>query len=122
MVGTGNLDAGHHVVQFYGRDEDLAASVANYLLGALRNGGVAVVIATAGHRRAFEARLAGAAIDLPAAAASGAYLAADARETVREFMAADQPDSADFDRLIGGLIATACEGGRPVRAYGEIRC
>jgi MEDS: MEthanogen/methylotroph, DcmR Sensory domain/Histidine kinase-like ATPase domain len=120
VVGTGNLDVGHHVVQFYGRDEDLAGSVAAYLLDAVKNEGVAVVIATADHRRAFEERLAEAGIDLAAAAASGAYLALDARETVSEFMAADQPDRADFDRVIGGLIARVCGGGRLVRAYGEM--
>jgi hypothetical protein len=120
VVGTGNLDVGHHVVQFYGRDEDLTGSVASYLLGALQNGGVAVVIATADHRCAFEERLAEAGVDLAAAAASGAYLALDARETVSEFMAADRPDRADFDRVVGGLIARVCQTGRPVRAYGEM--
>jgi hypothetical protein len=120
VVGAGNLNVGHHVVQFYGRDDDLAASVADYLLGALKNGGVAIVIATAAHRRAFETLLARAGIDLPAAAASGCYLALDARETVSEFMAAEHPDSADFDRVIGGLIARTCATGRPVRAYGEM--
>jgi hypothetical protein len=120
VVGAGNLNVGHHVVQFYGRDEDLTGSVADYLLGGLRNGGVAIVIATADHRSAIETRLAEAGIDLPAAAASGSYQAADARETVSRFMAADRPDRADFDSVIGGLIARACSSGRPVRAYGEM--
>ena len=39
-----------------------------YLLGALQNDGVAVVIATAAHRRAFEGRLTRAGVDLAAAA------------------------------------------------------
>jgi hypothetical protein len=120
VVGTGNLDIGHHVVQFYGRDEDLAGSVAAYLLGAMKNGGVGIVIATADHRRAFEERLAEAGIDLAAAAAGGTYLALDARETVSEFMAADHPDRADFDRVVGGLIAGVCKRRRLVRAYGEM--
>jgi hypothetical protein len=120
LVGTGNLNVGQHVVQFYGRDEDLAGRVADYLIGALRHDGVAIVIATADHRRAFEARMTRAGIDLSAAAAGRAYLALDAGETVREFMRADRPDRGDFDRVIGGLVASACETGRPVRAYGEM--
>jgi MEDS: MEthanogen/methylotroph, DcmR Sensory domain len=116
VVGTGNLNVGQHVVQFYGRDEDLAGRVADYLMGALKQGGVAIVIATPDHRRAFENRMAQAGVDLPEAA----YIALDAGETVREFMAADEPDRADFDRVIGGLIASACRSGRPVRAYGEM--
>jgi len=35
-----------HLVQFYGHEEELADQVAEYLLGALDDGGVAVVIAT----------------------------------------------------------------------------
>src|SRR6266568_5298773 len=41
VAGTENLSVGHHVVQFYGHDEELAERVAGYLLGALESGGVA---------------------------------------------------------------------------------
>jgi MEDS: MEthanogen/methylotroph, DcmR Sensory domain len=114
------MNAGHHVVQFYGHDEELAERVAGYLLGAVTSGGVALVIATAAHRGEFEARLRRAGVDLAAAVASGAYLALDAEETVREFMAGDRLDQAGFYRVIGALIKDAGEGGRPVRAYGEM--
>ena len=125
MVGAENLDVGHHVVQFYGHDEELAERVTDYLLGALKGDGVAVVIATAAHRREFEARLAQAGVDLVDACARGAYLAMDAAETVRELMAGDQLgsttfDSTAFDRVIGGLIGRAGAGGRTVSAYGEM--
>ncbi len=147
MVGTEHLKVGHHAVQFYGHDEELAEQVVGYLLEALGNGGVAVVIATPEHRREFEARLRkalGGDADLAAARDSGAYLALDARETVRSLMPAGrlEPapagrldsapagrldsapagrlDSAAFDRVIGGLIRQAGTGGRPVRAYGEM--
>ena len=91
MVGTEHLKVGHHAVQFYGHDEELAEQVVGYLLEALGNGGVAVVIATPEHRREFEARLRkalGGDADLAAARDSGAYLALDARETVRSLMPA----------------------------------
>ena len=139
MVGTDYLNVGHHAVQFYGHDEELAEQVVGYLLEAFANGGVAVVIATPEHRRKFEARLRkalGGDADLAAARDSGAYLALDARETVRALMPADRlaPAAADrlapaaaggldpaaFDRVIGGLIRQAGAGGRPVRAYGEM--
>ena len=123
MVGTEYLNAGHHAVQFYGHDEELAERVVGYLLEALGGGGVAIVIATPEHRREFEARLRkalGCDQDLAAAGASGAYLALDAGETVRELMPAGRLDPAAFDRVIGGLIRQAVAGGRPVRAYGEM--
>ena len=90
------MDAGQHVVQFYGRDEELAERVAGYLLGALTEGGAAVVIATAAHRREFEARLRRAGVDLDAAAGRHAYLVLDAEHMVDEFTAGDQLDGAGF--------------------------
>jgi MEDS: MEthanogen/methylotroph, DcmR Sensory domain len=120
VVGTENLNVGRHVVQFYGHDEELAERATDYLLGALRGGGVVIVIATPEHRREFEARLAEAGVDLGAARERRAYFARDARETLREFMAADRVDGAAFDRVIGGLIGRAGAAGRPVYAFGEM--
>ena len=119
MARTEYLDGGH-VVQFYGHEEELADRVAGYLLGALRAGGVAVVIATAAHRRAFEGRLADAGVDLAAAARAGTYRALDAGGTLRALMTGGQLDRGAFDRVIGELIADAGRGKRPVRAYGEM--
>jgi hypothetical protein len=120
VVGAENLNAGRHVVQFYGRDEELTERVTDYLLGALASGGVAIVIATPEHRRAFETRLEQAGVDLAAARDDGSYLARDAAQTLSELMAADKLDGAAFDRVIGTVIAAAGAGGRPVRAFGEM--
>ena len=120
MVRTENLNVGHHVVQFYGHDEELAERVGGCLLGAVESGGVAIVIATPEHRHEFGTRLARAGVDLAAARGRGAYLVLDASETLRELMAADGLDSAAFDRVIGRLIRQAGAGGRPVRVYGEL--
>jgi hypothetical protein len=113
------LDGGH-VVQFYGHEEELADRVAGYLLGALQDDGVAVVIATAAHRRAFEGRLTRAGVDLAAAARAGTYRTLDAGDTARALMTGGQLDRGAFDRVIGALIADAGQGERPVRAYGEM--
>jgi MEDS: MEthanogen/methylotroph, DcmR Sensory domain len=120
VVGTEYLNVGRHVVQFYDHDEQLAERATGYLLEALENGGVAIVIATPEHRREFEARLTEAGVDLGAARARRAYFARDARETLREFMAAGAVDAAAFDRVIGGLIRQAGSAGRPVHAFGEM--
>ena len=120
MVGSENLNVGHHVVQFYGHDEELAEQVAGYLLEALQGGSVAILIATPEHRRAFETRLTRAGADLAGARDGGTYLTLDARQTLGEFTAAGRLDAAAFDRVVGGLIRRAGTGGRPVRAYGEM--
>jgi hypothetical protein len=118
-VRTEPLDIGH-VVQFYGQEEELADRVAGYLLEALRGDGVAVVIATAAHRQAFEGRLAQAGVDLAAAARDGTYLALDAADMVRALMPDGRLDHDAFDRMLGGLIRGAGQQDRPVRAYGEM--
>jgi MEDS: MEthanogen/methylotroph, DcmR Sensory domain len=119
VARTEPLDVGH-VVQFYGHEEELADRVAGYLLAALQRDGVAVVIATAAHRRAFEGRLRQAGVDLAAAARSGSYLVLDASDTVRVLMPGGRLDRDAFDRVVGGLIRRAGQQGRPVRAYGEM--
>ena len=124
MVGTEHLNGGHHLVQFYGHDDELAERVTGHLLEALEGGGVAIVIATPEHRRLFEDRLsqalAGGAGGLAAARDDGRYVALDASEAVRELTADGRIDGAAFDRVIGGLIRRSGSAGRPVRAYGEI--
>jgi hypothetical protein len=121
VARTEYLDIGH-VVQFYAHEEELADRVAGYLLEALQGEGVAVVIATAAHRRAFEGRLARAGVDLAAVARDGTYLAVDAGDTLRALMAGGRLDGEAFDRVVGGLIrgAERRAGDRPVRAYGEM--
>jgi hypothetical protein len=120
VVTSTEYPDGGHVVQFYGHEEDLADRVAGYLLGVLQGDGVAVVIATAAHRRTFEGRLTQAGVDLAAAGRAGTYRALDAGDTVRALMTGGQLDHRAFDRVIGGLITDAGHGNRPVRAYGEM--
>ena len=91
-----------------------------YLLGALDEGGVAVIIATPAHRRAIETRLTRAHVDLAAAARSGAYLALDARDTLRALMPGGRLDPGCFERVIGDVITRAGQAGQPVRAFGEM--
>ena len=120
MVARPEYLDGGHVVQFYGHEEELADRVTGYLLGALQHDGVAVVIATAAHRRAFEGRLTRAGVDLAEAARAGTYRTLDAGDTVRALTTGGQLDRGAFDRVIGRLIADAGQGARPVRAYGEM--
>src|SRR5580692_10991056 len=120
LVARTEYPDGGHVVQFYGHEEELADRVAGYLLGVLQADGVAVVIATAVHRRAFEGRLTRAGVDLAAAARAGTYRTLDAGDTVRALTTGGQLDRGAFDRVIGRLIADAGQGERRVRAYGEM--
>ena len=109
-----------HIVQFYESDEFLTEDVAEFVGGALRHGGVGIVIATAEHRAAVEARLRGAGIDGKGAAREGRYIALDAAATLNSFMVDGAPDPARFRQVVGSLVTRACADGRPVRAFGEM--
>jgi len=115
MVGDGE-----HVVQFYDRDADLVRAVGAYLIDAVTEDAVAVVIASEAHRVAFEAELVGAAIDVTRATEEGRVVWLDAARTLSLFMHDGQIDAARFRSVIGGVVRWARGTGRPVRAYGEM--
>lgn len=109
-----------HVVQFYGRDEDLADSVSRYVGRALADGGVVIVVATAAHSRAFRDCLARSGVDVGSACRSGALEFADAAAAVAAFTKDGMADPAGFDATIGQLVRQAAAAGRPVYVYGEM--
>ncbi len=121
-TGTEVLNAGDrdHVVLFYRDEQELTERVSEYLLPAVQDGGVAIVVATPDHRRSFDRHLAAAGVDVAAARARGVYLAPDARETMRGFMVADWPDPGGFWQAISPLLRQAAKAGRPVRVFGEM--
>jgi MEDS: MEthanogen/methylotroph, DcmR Sensory domain len=102
----------------YRDEQELIERVSEYLLPAIQDGGVAIVVATPDHRRSFERYLADA--DVAAASARGAYLALDASETMRGFMVADRPDAAGFWQAISPMLRQAAKARRPVRVFGEM--
>jgi anti-sigma regulatory factor (Ser/Thr protein kinase) len=109
-----------HVVQFYERDDELVNSAGAYLIDALKAGEVVVTVTTTAHRAAFEAAMGEAGIDVGAALAAGDYIALDALDTLSHFLVDHRPDPAAFNAVVGGVIEDAAQGGRPVRAYGEM--
>jgi hypothetical protein len=106
------VDRGGHAVQFYGDDQELAASVARFLGEGLAAGGSAVVVATAAHRLAFRARL--------PSGAGGRLLVADAGEMLHGFLAGDRLDGPRFREAAEDLIGRAAGMGQPVRIYAEM--
>jgi len=121
-TGTEVLDVGRrdHAVLFYRDEQELTERVTRYLLPAIQDGGVAIVVARPDHRRSFERYLVGVGVDVAAASARGFYLAPDASETMRGFMVADRPDPAGFRQAISPMLRQAAKAGRPVLVIGEM--
>ena len=110
----------NHVVHFYGADDELADSVGRYLADGIRSGEGVVVVATAPHRLAFEARLARDGLDANRERRAGRLLTVDASGLLGGFLACGRLDHDRFEEAASALIGRAAAGGRPVRVYAEM--
>lgn len=115
-----SVSHGDHVVLFYQDDDELAARASEFVLDAGYNGGAAIVIATPAHRRLIADRLGRAGLDITAAQARGSYLALDATETMRRFVAGNWPSPASFWQVMSPLIRSAAGVGKPLHVFGEM--
>jgi hypothetical protein len=111
---------GEHVVHFYEHEAELVASACPYLEAALRDGEVALLLATDAHLRAFETELADRGIDLARARDDGLLVSLDAAATLAAFSDGGRIDRDAFMTVVGGLTRDMCASGRTVRAYGEM--
>jgi hypothetical protein len=120
--GTGDLlfEPHDHVVNFYDDEAAFAADVTQFLAGGLINDEVVVVVATHAHRQIIDVTLARDAVDVAGARESGRYVCLDAAQTLSGFMVDASPDRDRFMTVVGGVIATASDSGRRVRAFGEM--
>ena len=118
--GSTALRAHRHVVQFYDRDEELAASAGDYLADAIAEGGAAVIVATPARCTMFEARLAACGVDVAAARRGGSLVCLDAGRLAQLLTGAGRIDRAGFDAHIRPAILAAGEAPGPVRVYGEV--
>jgi anti-sigma regulatory factor (Ser/Thr protein kinase) len=110
----------NHVVHFYEADDELADSVGRYLADGIRSGDGVVVVATAPHRLAFEARLVRDGIDAGRERRAGRLLTVDASGLLGSFLADGRLDHDRFDAAASALLVRAAAGGRPVRVYAEM--
>ena len=108
-----------HLVAVYERDEELAATVAEYLLDVLEQGGTGAVVATLEHRRAIAHALSSRGVVLDDLVRAGRYRSLDARDTLARFMRSGEPDPDAFARVVADLVGPASDGA-PVHVFGEM--
>jgi hypothetical protein len=114
-------DTAHHLVQFFGADDRLVATVSRYLCEGLRAGDTCVVVVTEDHRDGIEAHLIAAGLDPGALSAEYRYILLDADDMLATFFdPATGLDTQRFHRDFGLLIRQASARGQPVRIFGEM--
>ena len=119
-VFWGEIAPCEHLVQIYDEEVVFLDALEGFVAGGLEVGDSIVVIATPGHLRALEARLAARRLDVAAARARDQYIALDAAQTLARFMVDGWPDDELFKSLVTQLLSRAGRDGRRVRAFGEM--
>lgn len=109
-----------HVVEFYFREEHLAASVRDFLLPALLDGHAALVVATDDHRRRCDEELRAAGVDVDECRRRGSYVSLDAGEILASFMVDGLPDGPRFDATVGDVVRGLAAGCGGIRIFGEM--
>jgi signal transduction histidine kinase len=109
-----------HFVQFYEADGFLLNSLSGFIGSAIKSGDGAIVLATKEHRDGLDELLRANGLDVTSAKTSGRYVSLDAAETLAKFMLDGSPNTAAFNELMGGVIASVTDGRSRVRAFGEM--
>lgn len=116
----GEIAPCEHLVQLYDQEGAFLDSLEGFVAGGITGGEGVIVIATASHLQALEARLTARDIPLAAARAEDRYIPLDAASTLSRFMVQGWPDEARFRALVAELISRARGDHRRVRAFGEM--
>ena len=116
----GEIPPSEHLVQIYQDDGVILDALEGFGGGGLRTGDCVLVIATAAHLRALEARLTAQGVDVWAARGRDQYIPLDAEDALAQFLVKGWPDAELFEQLVTDLLARARRNGRRVRAFGEM--
>jgi hypothetical protein len=117
-----NPKAEGHIVQLYGKDDQLLTrNVARYLGEGLRRGDGLLIIASPEHSGSFARQLRDDAA-YSKAVLEGRLVFLDAQATLNRFMVNDRPDRERFETVIGEALRGVQDraGHKGVRAYGEM--
>ncbi len=114
----GENHARSHRVEFYEREGFLVHTVSGFVRSALHDGDAAIVIASAAHRRHFEAAFDASEIDV--SAAIDRYRILDAAELLQKFMVDGAPDAERFRDTVGALLEQPAADGRAVQIFAEM--
>jgi hypothetical protein len=112
-----------HVVQLYGRDDQLLTRhVGQYLAEGLRRGDGLLLIATGAHTEAIVRGLEEEGGAFAAAALAGRVLVLDAEATLTRFLVDGSPSWELFEDVVGTAVRGlhARVPGRSLRAFGEM--
>jgi hypothetical protein len=119
-VFWGEMAPCEHLVQIYEDDSLFLDTLEGFVADGLLAGEGVVVIATAKHLSALNRGLVKRDPRLARAMQGDQYLSLDAEAMLSMFMVNGWPDDELFNNFVTGVLKRAGEGGRRVRAFGEM--
>jgi MEDS: MEthanogen/methylotroph, DcmR Sensory domain len=119
-VFWGEIAPCEHIAQFYEHEDVLLDTLSGFVGGGLKQGDGVIVLATDAHLKALDQRLGASGVDLQLVTAQDQYITVLAEEALGKFMVSQWPDDQLFFNFVAELIARAQNGGRRVRAFGEL--
>ncbi|MFZ0321807.1 MAG: MEDS domain-containing protein [Candidatus Sulfotelmatobacter sp.] len=119
-VFWGEIAPCEHIAQFYEHDDVLLDTLGGFVGGGLKQGEGVIVLATEEHLKALEQRLQASGVNLEKAKSQDQYITVLAEDALGKFMVNQWPDDQLFFDFVAELIARAQNGGRRVRAFGEL--
>jgi hypothetical protein len=120
QVFWGEIAPCDHVVQIYENDEVFLTTLENFTISGLEAKESVVIIGTQTHLREINQRLVKRGYDTEELMASHYYFPLEVAATLSKFMVKDWPDEQLFFECINSVIDRATQGGRKVRAFGEM--
>lgn len=96
-----------HAVQFYLDEHFLVHMTGELVTSAFRCGSAAVLIATAGHHKAFERYLIEKGFDVASQIRQGIYVAIDADETLRQCVIGGKVDLPYLTKCLSEILSSA---------------
>jgi hypothetical protein len=107
-------------VHFYSTSEGLAQSLTGFFAEPLKRGESVIVVARPEHRKAIDAALRDAGVELTAEIRAGRYISLDVDETLDSFLVDDRPNRELFDTLAPAMVHGAKRRTGNVHVYGEM--
>jgi len=120
QVFWGEIATCDHSVQMYENDKVFLNTLESFAGAGLIAGDSIIIIATAEHLAALEARLTNQGFNMNFLVSSSRYIGLDAEETLAKFMVNGQVDETLFLKCITGVIHQAQKNNGTVRAFGEM--
>jgi MEDS: MEthanogen/methylotroph, DcmR Sensory domain len=109
-----------HLVHFYATPEGLAQSLCGFFAEPLKRGESVIVVAAPEHRRAVDAALREAGVDLAAEIRAGRYRSLDVTETLETLVEEGQISPELFHSRARAMIVEARRRTGAVHVYGEL--